>query len=140
MPPYPGRSGPGGDHQGPGTGALPPSSPPPPWCAAELPELPKEMLKSPEEAQELDVTQAVKLMEETALRGETTKQEDDAELLKEIPLAPSSSAPSRAATSSTATSSTTECPGTCRSCRTTTGHPRTSSLSSDWTSPRKRTR
>ena len=45
-----------------------PNSLPPPWCAVELPELPKEMLKSPEEAQELEVTQAVKPLEETALR------------------------------------------------------------------------
>ena len=40
------------------------------------------MLKSPKEAQELEVKQAVKPMEETALRGETTKQGDDAELRK----------------------------------------------------------
>ena len=61
-----------------------PSSPPPPWYAAELPKLTKEIPKSPEEAQEIELTQAVKLMEETALRGETTKQEDDAKLLKEM--------------------------------------------------------
>ena len=31
------------------------------------------MIKSPEDAQELKVTQAVKLLEETALRGKITK-------------------------------------------------------------------